>query len=63
MDAIDRTVDFNNDTSLRFWGFIHRTVHLIARPILEQKGYYSGHGGYHGIKFQSIVTPDGLIST
>jgi len=28
-----------------------------------QKSYYSGHKGYHRIIFQSIVTPDGLISS
>ena len=25
--------------------------------------FNTGHKGYHGIKFQSIVTPDGLISS
>ena len=35
----------------------------IACPEVYQELYYSGHKGYHGIKFQSIVTPDGLISS
>ena len=42
------------------WGFIDGTVRPIARPISEQ---YSGHTGFYGMKFQSIVTPDGLISS
>lgn len=44
-------------------GFIDGTVRPIAQPIDEQQQYYSGHKGYHGIKYQSIVTPDGLISS
>ena len=42
------------------WGFIDDTVRPIARPIQEQ---HSGHKGHHGVKYQSIVTPDGLISS
>ncbi|RPB25637.1 hypothetical protein L211DRAFT_94321 [Terfezia boudieri ATCC MYA-4762] len=32
-------------------------------PTEDQQLYYSGHKGYHGIKYQSIMTPDGLISS
>ena len=45
---------------VNIWGFIDGTVRPIARPIAEQ---YSGHTGSYGMKFQSIVTPDGLISS
>ena len=45
------------------WGFIDGTVRPIARPKKNQEDYYSGHKGYHGIKYQGIVTPDGLISS
>jgi len=48
---------------LGIWGFIDRTVQPIARPLVGQEEYSSGEEGYHGIKFQSIVTPDGLISS
>lgn len=45
------------------WGFIDGTVQPIARPTVNQENYYSGHKCYHGIKYQGIVTPDGLISS
>lgn len=48
---------------LGIWGFIDGTVWPIARPLVGQEEYYSEHKGYHGIKLQSIVTPDGLISS
>ena len=57
--AIDETVE----ASIEIWGFIDGTVRPIARPIKEQQQYYSGYKGHHGIKYQSIVTPDGLISS
>jgi len=48
---------------LVIWGFIDGTVRPIARPLVRQEDYYSGHKGYYGLKFQSIVTPDGFISS
>ena len=59
VQAIDDTVGESTQT----WGFIDGTVRPVARPTEEQQRYYSGHKGYHGIKYQSIVTPDGLISS
>jgi hypothetical protein len=45
------------------WGFIDGTLRKICRPVRFQKAAYSGHKHTHGIKFQSIVTPDGLIAS
>ena len=44
------------------WGFIDGTLRKIGHPVLLQKHMYSGHKRVHGIKFQSVVTPDGLIA-
>jgi hypothetical protein len=44
------------------WGFIDGTLRKICRPVWFQRAAYSGHKRTHGIKFQSIVTPDGLIA-
>eukprot|EP00033_Pygsuia_biforma_P007133 GCRY01008105.1.p1 GENE.GCRY01008105.1~~GCRY01008105.1.p1 ORF type:complete len:182 (+),score=4.36 GCRY01008105.1:505-1050(+) len=45
------------------WGFIDGTLMQISRPTFHQKEMYNGHRGrHHGIKFQTIVTPDGIIS-
>ena len=33
----------------------------ICRPIRNQQEYYSGHKKVHSLRYQSLVTPDGLI--
>lgn len=49
-------------TSLGIWGFIDGTLRKTCRPTQFQRLVYSGHKRCHGIKFQSVVTPDGLIA-
>ena len=44
------------------WGFIDGTCREIARPTKDQSLFYSGHKHYHNIKYQVIVTPNGLLS-
>ena len=45
------------------WGFIDGTLLKLARPGKKmQKAAYSGHKRCHGIKFQNVTTPDGLIA-
>ena len=46
-----------------FWGFIDGTLNATCRPVVDQRQFYSGHKRKHGYKFQSIVTPDGLVSS
>ncbi|XP_028415880.1 uncharacterized protein LOC114539446 [Dendronephthya gigantea] len=43
------------------WGFIDGTARPICRPIFSQRIMFSGHKRTHCIKFQSVVTPNGLI--
>ncbi|ETP45982.1 hypothetical protein F442_07710 [Phytophthora nicotianae P10297] len=52
------------------WSFIDGTVRGICRPqprqngtgkMLMQQSVYNGHKRKHGLKFQTLVTPDGLI--
>ena len=45
----------------RVWGFIDGTIRQTCRPSYFQKRTYSGHKRYHGLKFQSVVTPDGFF--
>ena len=45
------------------WGFVDRTVIEICRPIDNQRLCYSGHKKKHCLKFQAIMTPNGLISS
>jgi len=44
------------------WAFIDGTVRPIARPVWLQKVVFNGHKRVHALKFQSLVTPDGLIA-
>lgn len=46
----------------KVWGFVDGTHRPIAIPIDNQKPFFSGHKKQHGIKFQGITTPDGLIT-
>lgn len=43
-------------------GFIDGTVRPICRPTANQRVCYNGHKRIHSIKFQSLVTPDGMIT-
>ncbi|ETI54030.1 hypothetical protein F443_03109, partial [Phytophthora nicotianae P1569] len=46
------------------WGFIDGTLRRTCRPSdgLEQRALFSGHKRCHGIKYQAVTTPDGIIS-
>jgi DDE superfamily endonuclease len=44
------------------WGFIDGTCRESCRPTYCQRCLYSGHKRCHCIKYQSVVTPDGLIA-
>nr|CAH7726108.1 unnamed protein product [Callosobruchus chinensis] len=42
------------------WAFLDGTIRPICRPSVDQQLYYSGHKRTHCLKYQSLVTPDGL---
>ena len=44
------------------FGFVDGTVCPISRPKDDQRTVYNGHKRVHALKFQSIVTPNGLIA-
>ena len=44
------------------WGFIDGTVRGISRPTHNQRIVYNGHKRKHGLKYQSISTPNGMIA-
>lgn len=44
------------------WGFIDGTFRPTCRPGEDQKTLYSGHYRLHGIKFQAVMTPNGIIA-
>ena len=43
-------------------GFIDGTVRPICRPQEMQRVVYNGHKRMHAIKFQSVVTRNGIIA-
>ena len=44
------------------WGFIDGTMRGCCRPGLHQRLLYNGHKRYHGLKYQSVITPSGMIA-
>lgn len=44
------------------FGFVDGTVRPISRPQNNQRVVYNGHKRVHAIKFQSVVTPNGMIA-
>ena len=42
------------------FGFVYATVYQIARPKNNQQ-VYNGHERVHGLKFQNIALPNGII--
>ena len=44
------------------WGFIDGTAMAIPRPVEGQMLFYSGHKRMHALKFQSVMTPFGIIA-
>ena len=44
------------------WGFTDRKVCPICRPQEMQRVVYNGHKRVYAIKFQFVVTPNGIIA-
>ena len=45
------------------WGFIDGKVRPLCKPGQNQRILYDGHKRVHGMKFQSVVAPTGLIAS
>lgn len=41
--------------------YAHALSETSHRPIRDQRAFYNGHKRKHAIKFQGIVTPDGIV--
>lgn len=59
--SYSRAVAGKSNVDLNIWGFIDGTVRRICRPDEDQREYYNGHKRLHGLKYQVVTTPDGLI--
>ena len=53
----------NSGASLQnCWGFVDGTLVNICRPGEFQRLFFNGYKRVHAVKFQSVVTPNGLIA-
>ena len=43
------------------WGFIDGTLVHICRPGTDQREMFSGHKRRHGVKFQHVMAPNGIV--
>jgi hypothetical protein len=61
LEELAQTVAARGAPLDRCFGFIDGTLREVCRPSLGQRQLFSGHKRTHGLKFQSVVTPDGII--
>ncbi|CAM9671795.1 unnamed protein product [Sphacelaria rigidula] len=45
-----------------WWAFIDGTGRAVSRPVRGQRAVYNGHKKLHALKYQGLVTPDGIIA-
>jgi hypothetical protein len=53
---------FETPGGQNIWGFIVGTMRTICRTEENQRLYYSVYKKTHAIKYQAVMTPDGLMS-
>lgn len=53
--------DKTEGISRNVWSFIDGTLRRSCRPGRHQKIAYSGHKRHHGLKYQSVYLPDGIM--
>lgn len=58
-----RKLEERADGSGEIWGWLDDTFTEICRPTEDQELYYSGYKKKHCLKWQGLVTPDGLIAS
>jgi hypothetical protein len=61
-----QTVNGEGAPSKRCFGFIDGTLRRIARPggdSINQRAAYSGYKKAHGLNWQAVSTPDGMIAS
>jgi len=62
LKSFARAIHQRGDALSNCWGFVDGTVRPICRPGDHRRIMYNGHRRVHGIKFQSVVAPNGLIA-
>lgn len=62
LDTFAQSVSAAGAPLTNCWGFIDGTVRPICRPSLHQRLVYNGHKRVHGLKFQMVSAPNGMIA-
>ena len=62
LEMFSRQINEKGAPLTNCWGFIDGTVRPICRPKDNQRRVYNGHKRVHALKFQSVLTPNGLIA-
>ena len=57
-----RAIQQNSSPLHNCFGFINGTVRPICRPDQNQRIVYNGHKRAHGLKYQTLALPNGMIA-
>ena len=61
MEIYNNAITAKGSPLNNFLGFIDGTVRPISKPGQNQHVVYNGHKRVHGVKFQSVALPNGII--
>ena len=61
MESYAQAVERQGSPLKNCFRFIDGTVRGICRPDTNQRVVYNGHKRVHGLKFQTVALPNGLI--
>lgn len=62
LEEYARAITDRGAASKNCFGFIDGTVRAICGPDENQREVYNGHKKVHGLKFQSVSLPNGMIA-
>ncbi|CAN8015203.1 unnamed protein product [Ixodes persulcatus] len=61
LEHMSRAVHAKGAPLTNCWGFIDGTARAICRPSESQEEYFSGHKRHHVVKYQSVMSANGII--
>ena len=62
VESYAHAIDSKGSPLPNCFGFIDGTVRPICRPEQNPRIFYNGHKRVHGLKYQSVVLPNGMIA-
>ena len=57
----ERAIRLHSPAIRSIWCFLDGTLRRIAKPVRGQRIHYTGYKRTHGLTYQTLVAPDGLI--